>query len=209
MGTCIVIGLSFRFCFQLWESGFHLILSDGVISGVGRKWKRSDFFNSDFWFSLGLTTPTLTLLLVKNSLKDFSRTTFNFQGPPTRNVMLQIVRKCTFPVYLLHQLLYIFEFTCLKLIVNSCTQQQQKNALCISPLNSLSYDIYSVLDNQKPLEKHFPGHYIHSLRKFKDFSRTCIEIEGLLRGKWNSMTFQGLPLKLKDFLRLCKPWALL
>ena len=126
MGTCIVIGLSFRFCFQLWESGFHLILSDGVISGVGRKWKRSDFFNSDFWFSLGLTTPTLTLLLVKNSLKDFSRTTFNFQGPPTRNVMLQIVRKCTFPVYLLHQLLYIFEFTCLKLIVNSCIQQQQK-----------------------------------------------------------------------------------
>ena len=41
--TCIVIGLSFRFCFQLRQSGFHQIISDRVISGVGRKWKRSDW----------------------------------------------------------------------------------------------------------------------------------------------------------------------
>ena len=31
--------------------------------------------------------------------KEFSRTTFNFQGPPTGNVMSQIVQKCIFPVH--------------------------------------------------------------------------------------------------------------
>ena len=31
--------------------------------------------------------------------KDFSRTTLDFQGPPTRNIISQIVQKCTFPVY--------------------------------------------------------------------------------------------------------------
>ena len=31
--------------------------------------------------------------------KDFSRTTLDFQGPPTRNMISQIVQKCTFPVY--------------------------------------------------------------------------------------------------------------
>ena len=49
--------------------------------------------------------------------KNFSRTTFGFQGPPTRNVIFQTVQKCTFPVHsnrtlslkcLLHHLLYIF-----------------------------------------------------------------------------------------------------
>ena len=30
--------------------------------------------------------------------KDFSRTKLNFQGPPTRNVISQMVYKCTFPV---------------------------------------------------------------------------------------------------------------
>ena len=59
--------------------------------------------------------------------KEFSRTTLDFQGPATRNIISQIVQKCTFPVYsnktlglncLLHQLLYIFQFTALKLIVN-------------------------------------------------------------------------------------------
>ena len=44
-GTCILIGLSFRFCFR--QSGFHQIISDRVISGVGRKWKRSDSSDSD------------------------------------------------------------------------------------------------------------------------------------------------------------------
>ena len=31
--------------------------------------------------------------------KDFSRTTLDFQGQPTRNIISQIVQKCTFPVY--------------------------------------------------------------------------------------------------------------
>ena len=31
--------------------------------------------------------------------KDFSRTTFDFQRPPTRNLISQIVQKCTFPVH--------------------------------------------------------------------------------------------------------------
>ena len=39
VGTCIVIGLSFRFCFRLRQSGFldhKRNVSDGVVSGVGR-----------------------------------------------------------------------------------------------------------------------------------------------------------------------------
>ena len=53
----------FCFCFRLWQAGFHLIISNLVISGVGRKWKYSDYSNcdfaydpvyhSDFWFSQG------------------------------------------------------------------------------------------------------------------------------------------------------------
>ena len=31
--------------------------------------------------------------------KDFSRTTLSFQGPLTRNIISQIVEKCTFPVH--------------------------------------------------------------------------------------------------------------
>ena len=31
--------------------------------------------------------------------KDFSRTTLDFQGQPTRNIISQIVQKCIFPVY--------------------------------------------------------------------------------------------------------------
>ena len=31
--------------------------------------------------------------------KDFPRTTLDFQGPPTKNIISQIVQKCTFPVY--------------------------------------------------------------------------------------------------------------
>ena len=55
--TCIVIGLSFRLRFQLQQSGFHLIVNDGVISGVRRKWKRSDFSDSD---SIALMTLLAT-----------------------------------------------------------------------------------------------------------------------------------------------------
>ena len=64
MRTSIVIG--WFFCFQIWQDSFHWIISDGVISGVRRKWKRSDFSNSD---SVELMTPASTSLLVKTSLK--------------------------------------------------------------------------------------------------------------------------------------------
>ena len=33
------------------------------------------------------------------------------------------------------------------------------------------------------------------------------KIQGLFKEKWNSRTFQGLPLKFKDFSRLCEPWS--
>ena len=62
--------------------------------------------------------------------QDFSRTTLDFQGPPTWNITSQIVQERTFPVYSNKALrlelfasstfLYIFQFTCLKLIVNYC-----------------------------------------------------------------------------------------
>ena len=62
--TCIVIGLSFRFSFRLRQSGFHYIdhkrngVSDGVVSEVGRKWKRSDSSDSDYVALIApLTTP--------------------------------------------------------------------------------------------------------------------------------------------------------
>ena len=71
---------------------------------------------------------------------------------------------------LLHQLLYIFQLTCLKLIVNY-NPKKEKTLFKKSPLTSLSYDLYSVLDNQKASYDTFSGHYIQRWRKFKDFSR--------------------------------------
>ena len=56
--TCIVIGLSFRFCFRLRQSGFHYIdHKRNVSGGVGRKWKRSDSSDSD---SVAPMTPPTT-----------------------------------------------------------------------------------------------------------------------------------------------------
>ena len=64
LGKSIVIGLSFRFCFQFPQCGSHWIISNGVVSGVKRKWKRSDSsdydsvalvtaYDFDFWSSQG------------------------------------------------------------------------------------------------------------------------------------------------------------
>ena len=50
----IVIGLSFHFCLQIWQSGFHLIVNDRVIRGVRRKLKCSDSSDSNF---VALMTP--------------------------------------------------------------------------------------------------------------------------------------------------------
>ena len=56
------IGLSFRFFFRLRQFGLHWIIlkrnvGDGVLRGVGRKWKRSDSSDSD---SVSLITPLTT-----------------------------------------------------------------------------------------------------------------------------------------------------
>ena len=52
-----MIGLSFRFFFLLRQSCFHLIVSDGFISGIRRKWKRSDSSDSD---SISVMTLLMT-----------------------------------------------------------------------------------------------------------------------------------------------------
>ena len=58
---------------------------------------------------------------------------------------------------------------------------------------------YSVLDDQKKLNKTF----LHSkLKKIKNLSRTCTEVEGLYKEKWNSRIFQGLSLKFNDLCLL-------
>ena len=131
----------------------------------------------------------------------FTRTTFDFQGPPTRNVISQIEQKCTFSVHsnrtirleLFPHQLYIFQFTCLKLIVNSCIKQ--------TTLYVNHFDLSSVLENQKALKKTLsrPPHsklkkiqgLLKDLRRnlktlqgkmeFKDFSRTLPKIQGLLK----------------------------
>ena len=55
----IVICLFFHFYFRLQQSGFHEIVNNGVISRVIRKWKRSDFSDSN---SIALMTPLTTLI---------------------------------------------------------------------------------------------------------------------------------------------------
>ena len=52
-------------------------------------------------FSKGTNTGFIqnNATIFRGLFKDFSRTTLDFQGPPTRNIILQIVQKCTFPVY--------------------------------------------------------------------------------------------------------------
>ena len=54
---------------------------------------------------------------------------------------------------LFHQFYLHIQFTCLKLIVDY--RINEKNAFCKSPLSSPSYDLYSVLDNQKALKTLF------------------------------------------------------
>ena len=49
-----MIGWFLHFCLRLRQSSFHWIISVGVISGIGRKWNRSDSSDSDF---VELMTP--------------------------------------------------------------------------------------------------------------------------------------------------------
>ena len=107
--------------------------------------------------------------------------------------MSQIVQKCIFPVHSYRTLKAwtvcstnfstLFHFTCLKLIANSCIKQKM---LQVNHLELLWAMIYNFcLGQPKSIEKHFPGSH------FKE--------------KKNPRTFQGLPLKFKDFSRLWKP----
>ena len=68
-------------------------------------------------------------------------------------------------------------------------------------LTSLSYDLYSALDNQKASKNTFQA----AAFKVEENSRTSTESEGLFKEKWNSRNFQGLTLKFKDFSRLLAP----
>ena len=46
----LVIGLFFRLCIQLRQCSFQWIVSEGIISRIGRKWKRE--MQVDFLYSL-------------------------------------------------------------------------------------------------------------------------------------------------------------
>ena len=64
------------------------------------------FHYNFFWIQIHLNQSCALRKMKQGShkklqpfFKDFSRTTLEFQGPATRNIILQIVQKCTFPVY--------------------------------------------------------------------------------------------------------------
>ena len=72
---------------QLSSQGLHLsCCSLGLLKDIRK--------NVDAMFNQGSYKKLRPLF------KYFSRTTLDFQGPPTRNIIIsQIVQKCTFPVY--------------------------------------------------------------------------------------------------------------
>ena len=90
--------------------------------------------------------------------KAFSRTTFNFQGSPTKTVTSQMVHKYTLPVqanrtlrfehYLLHLLLYIIFSVHFSSIFSHNFLHNTKPFMQVT-LTSLNYDLHSVLDNHK------------------------------------------------------------
>ena len=62
-------------------------------------WSFQFFKDPRCWSAQGLNQCQGSYKKLQPFFKDFSRTTLDFQGPPTRNIILQIVQKCTFPVY--------------------------------------------------------------------------------------------------------------
>ena len=61
-----------------------------------------------------------------------------------------------------------------------CTRLTILYLALVSGQAPMSNPVYALssrgIEQPKSIKKHFPGHYIQSWRKFKDFSRTCIEI---------------------------------
>ena len=70
-----MIGLFFRFCLRLEQSSFHWIISDGVLSGIGRKWKLSDASDSD---SVALMAPITTPIDFKKVVSALTTPSFTF-----------------------------------------------------------------------------------------------------------------------------------
>ena len=74
------------------------------------------------------------------------------------------------------------------------------STLCKWPLHSLSYDLYSVLDNQKASKNSFQAttfkveenssSFQGLAQKFKDFSRTSPKIQGLFKTVWTLCRFE-------------------
>jgi len=72
-----------------------------------------------------------------------------------------------------------------------------KNALYKSHLTSLSYDLYTVLDNQKAFKKSL-SRPLHSKLK---------KVQGLFTEKWNSRTFQDYADPAKPVLTVSVSWT--
>ena len=94
--------------------------------------------------------------------KDFSRITLDFQGPPTRNIISQIVQKCTKA--------WIVCFTNISTFFNS---------LVLSVL----WAMYILYWTTKKGKKNFPVHYIQSWRKVKDLHRNLRTFQGIMEFK--------------------------
>ena len=110
---------------------------------------------------------------------DFSRTTLDLQGPPTRDISSQILQKYTFPVYsnkawtvCFANFSTFFQFTYLKLIVNYCIKHW---ALCVDNLWILLAIIHVLSWTTKKHQKTLSWPQHSKLKKiqglFKDLHR--------------------------------------
>ena len=97
-------------------------------------WSFQFFKDPGCWSVKGLNQFQGSYKKLPSFFKDFSSTTLDFHGPPSRNIISQIVQKCTFPVYsnktvkawtvCFTNFSTFFQFTCLQLIVDYCTRQR-------------------------------------------------------------------------------------
>ena len=78
--TCIVIGLSFRFCFRLRQFGFYQIVSDRVISGVGKNGNVLIMINLLFQFRRSWNNILSILLPEHKMMTSFSSPRVRFWG---------------------------------------------------------------------------------------------------------------------------------
>ena len=62
-------------------------------------WSSQFFKDPGCWSAQGLNQCHGSYKKLQPFFKDFSRTTLDFHGPPSRNIISQIVQKWTFPVY--------------------------------------------------------------------------------------------------------------